>query len=192
MSKDPQLPDPKSITHQSFEILYKKFALPLMKFLVKRMGGNMDAAEEVFSHTVMAAWRGYHTFEHKSKFFTWLCRIGLNKMADYYRAEINRRSGWIAPGLEELANIGSKEISHEERLILNELRQSVKDCIALLPPEKQQLLHLRYYKEMTLKKIAEALGISERAAEGKLYRARIELREIIINKYPEYSPFSKK
>lgn len=175
-----------SLKYKSFAALYKEIALPLMKFVVKKSGGDQVAAEEVFSQTVLAALKGYETFEHKSTFFTWICRIALNKMADYYRSEINRRSGIIAPALEELANIGSKELSHEEKLILDELRASVKECIALLPPNKQQLLHLRYWKEMTLEAIADLLGISERAVEGRLYRARLELRKIMVTTHPEY------
>ena len=38
--------------HKSFVIAYRNFALPLMKFIVKRLGGNQEAAEEVFARTV--------------------------------------------------------------------------------------------------------------------------------------------
>lgn len=174
----------KTTRHQNFELIYKKFALPTMKFLVKRMGGDTTAAEEVFQRTVVAAWQGFNTFENKSTYFTWLCRIALNKMADYYREQVNYRSTFISPTLEQWANLKDRSLTPEEKLALNELRDSVHQCLDLLPEDKRNLLYLRYWKEMSLSGIAEMLGISERAAEGKLYRAKLALREVVEEKYP--------
>lgn len=166
---------------EEFVVLYKKFALPLMKFLVKRMHGNTEAAEEIFSQTILATWKSFHTFKHKSQFFTWVCRIALNKMADYYRSQIDHESHIIAPTFDILSNIPSRGISIEEKITLEELRDTVRKCLDKLPEEQHKLLYLRYWKEETTKTIAEALGISERSAEGKLYRARLALREIVVN-----------
>lgn len=170
-------------TPRSFEKLYHKFALPLMKFVVKRMGGKTTAAEEVFEETMIAAWKGYNAFEHKSKFFTWLCRIAINKTADYYRTQINYKSRFIAPGLEDLANMQDKNLTPEEKASLDELRFCVKDCLDLLPTEKRNLLYLRYWKDMTIKGISEMFGVSERSAEGKIYRAKLAFREVYLSRF---------
>lgn len=174
-----------------FVQLYQKFALPLMKFLAKRTGGNQEVAKEVFSRTVLSAWKGFHTFENKSSYFTWLCRIALNKLADYYRDQIHERSKLITPTLKDLANIKDKNLTPEEKLVLDELRACVHECLDLLPEEKRKLLYLRFWQEKTVKNIAQALGISERAAEGKIYRAKFAFRQALINKHPELinSPF---
>lgn len=183
--RKPIIPQTKSLKYRSFELMYREAALPLMKFLVKRMGGDVAAAQDVFQDTALAALKGYYTFEHKSAFFTWICRIGLNKTADYYRAQISHESRIVAPFFEEIASIGSNELSYEEKLSLLELRDNVKECLNLLPDEKRELLHMRYWLDMPIKAIAEKLGISERAAEGKVYRAKLEFREIVASKYPD-------
>jgi RNA polymerase sigma factor (sigma-70 family) len=174
-----------SLTTSTFIILYKQFALPLMKFIVKRLGGNKEVAEEVFARTVSAAWEGWSTFEHKAKFFTWLCRIALNKIADYYRQEIHQNSIVVAPFLEEIAGFKIDDLTPEEKLILDELRISVRSCLALLPQEKRRLLYLRYWKEMSISQIAKTLGVGERSVEGKIYRAKQSLKRILNLKYPE-------
>jgi RNA polymerase sigma-70 factor (ECF subfamily) len=171
--------------HKSFVIAYRSIALPLMKFIVKRLGGNKEVAEEVFAKTIAAAWEGWNKFEHKAKFFTWICRIALNKIADYYRQEIHQRSVIIAPFLEEIAEFKRDELTLEEKLILDELRISIRSCIALLPDDKRNLLYLRYWKEMTIAQIAKTLGVSERSVEGKIYRAKQNLKEILNLEYPE-------
>lgn len=185
MSKNPYTGEEKSLKYKGFEMAYKDAALPLMKFLVKRMGGDTQAAEEVFSRTAEAALKGWYSFEYKSSFFTWVCRIGLNKIADYYRDQINDRSRLIYPLFKDLANIEDKNLTPEERFAIEELRAQLKECLELISPEKRQLLQFRYWEDLTTKGIAERLGISERAAEGQLYRARLALKEVIDQKYPD-------
>ena len=172
--------------HISFVILYRSFALPLMKFIIKRVGANQETAEEVFSQTITSAWEGYHTFKNKSKFFTWICRIALNKIADYYRTEIHEQSVFVAPLLEEIAYVKDDDLAPEEKLALQEMRISVRACLSLLPPEKRQLLYLRFWKSMSIKEIAKFFGVSERSVEGKIYRAKRSLAELLVNSYPDY------
>ncbi|KKR83732.1 MAG: RNA polymerase, sigma-24 subunit, ECF subfamily [Candidatus Daviesbacteria bacterium GW2011_GWA1_41_61] len=186
MRKTPRFsPQRLAKKHERFAALYKNLALPLTKFLVKHSGGDQEAAEEVFSQTIVAAWKGWHTFEHRSSYFTWLCRIGLNKIADYYKDQVNIRSKFVFPTLSAWANIEDKSLSLEEKTALDELRESVRECLELLPEEKRKLLYLRFWQEMTVKGMAEVLGISERATEGKLYRAKLALREVLQVRNPE-------
>lgn len=182
--KNPQ----KSLRYKTFAFLYRKFNLPLMRFIIKRMGGDINGAEEVFSQTVEAALKGWYTFENKSTYFTWVCRIALNKMADYYRSQVNERSAIVAPGFEILASIGSNELNPEEKMTLDELKLSVLNCLNLLPTQKRRLLYLKYWKDLSYKEIARLLGLTERAVEGQIYRAKQALRTIIETKYPEMMP----
>ncbi len=155
-----------------FEKVYQKLALPLTKFIIKAVGGKEEVVDEVLSETFTAAWRGWHTFKHKSSYFTWLCRIALNKIADYYRDQVNRNSGIIVPLFGNLDIPDDKSLSPEEKLALKELRESVNNCLNLLPYEKRRLLWFRYWKDLSYTEMARIMNISERAVEGRLYRAR--------------------
>jgi len=182
----------KKSPHKSFVIAYKSIALPLMKFIIKRLGGNQEVAEEVFAKTVSASWQGWSRFEHKSKFFTWICRIALNKIADYYREEVHGNSVIVAPFLEEIAQAECNDLTPEEKLILDEMRISVRACLALLPKDKRKLLYLRYWKDMTIVQIAKRFNVNERSVEGKIYRAKQKLKDILDVEYPEiYKAYEK-
>lgn len=157
-----------------FEKYYKNFSKPLYKFIAKRMGSDQRVTEEIFEETAVAAWRGFKTFKHKSSYFTWLCRIALNKIADYYRAQIHHKSSIVVPLIDIITQSDTKTLSPDEALSLKELRKSVNDCLNLLPPGKRQLLQLRYWEDLSYEKIAKLTGLSIRAVEGKLYRARHE------------------
>ena len=155
-----------------FEILYKKFFSPLTRFVFKKIGSDPENADIIVSETFEAAWKGYKTFKHKSSFFTWLCRIALNKIADYYRDQINRRSHLVVPTLKKLSQIESKDIPIEEKIALDELRSKVNEVLNLLPEGKRKLLQYKYYRDLSYKEISVKMQISPRAVEGKIYRAK--------------------
>ena len=155
-----------------FEILYKKFFSPLTRFVFKKIGSDPYNADIIVSETFEAAWKGYKTFKHKSSFFTWLCRIALNKIADYYRDQINRRSHLVVPTLKKLSQIESKDIPIEEKIALDELRSKVNEVLNLLPEGKRKLLQYKYYRDLSYKEISVKMQISPRAVEGKIYRAK--------------------
>jgi RNA polymerase sigma-70 factor (ECF subfamily) len=166
-----------------FEKVYKEFYLPLTKFVMKRMGASEKEAEEVVEETAVAAWKGWNTFRHKSSYFTWLCRIALNKIADYYHDQINSRSKIVVPLIEALTETDSKSLSPEEALVLKDLKKSVNGVLNLMSPEKRRLLQFKYWYDMTYEEIGKILGISERAVEGKIYRAKHEFSKIWTGEY---------
>jgi RNA polymerase sigma-70 factor (ECF subfamily) len=155
-----------------FNSLYKKYFSPLTRFVFKKIGSNPDIAEVVIAETFEAAWVGYKTFKHKSSFFTWLCRIALNKIADYYKDQINRRSHIVVPTLKQLSQIESKDVAIDEKMALDELRQNVNKTLGLLPQNIRQLLWLKYWRDLSHKEISIILKITPRAVEGRLYRAK--------------------
>jgi RNA polymerase sigma-70 factor (ECF subfamily) len=142
------------------------------------MGVPEDKAEEVVEETFVAAWRGWNAFEHKSSYFTWLCRIALNKIADYYHDQIHHKSTIVVPLIDALADIDNKHLSPEETLALEDMKKSVNKCLDSISPEKRQLLQFRYWYDMSYKEISRILGISERAVEGQIYRAKHEFAKV--------------
>lgn len=162
---------------KSFESVYKSISGPLKRFIAKRAGQDEQVVEEIFSATMTAAWTGFKTFEKKSSYFTWICRIALNKIADYYRHEIHSRSTFMAPLLEDL--VEPEAMSPLEQLALSELQTTVQRALGLLPESSRKILHLRYWEDASLTEIAKLLNISPKAAESKLYRARKALAKVL-------------
>lgn len=177
MSKNPRPQEPGQ-KPESFVVIYKELALPLTKFVMKRMGVSGAEVEEIVQETVVAGWRGWNTFKHKSSYFTWLCRIALNKIADYYHDQINENSRIVVPIIDAITEADNKSLSPEEALALKELRKSVNNCLDLLPPKKRKLLQFRYWYNLSYNQIGKILDISERAVEGRLYRAKVCFAEV--------------
>ncbi len=105
----------------------------ILKFLLKRTGGDREVAQEVLQETFVAALKSYKTFQHKSSYFTWLGKIALNKLSDYYRDQVNRRSKVVIPAAEEFNRIVDPHITPAEKMALDELKIQVNRCLDLLP-----------------------------------------------------------
>lgn len=180
--------NPQKHAPHSFVVIYKEFALPLTKFVMKRMGASEDKVEEVVEETAVAAWKGWNSFQHKSSYFTWLCRIALNKISDYYRDQVHHKSKIVVPLIDALADIDNKSLSPEEALALKDLRKSVNGCLDLMSPEKRQLLQYRYWYDLSYDQIGKLLGISERAVEGRIYRAKEKFSEVYSSKFSREKP----
>lgn len=152
--------------------LYVEQGRKILKFILKRNGGDLQVAEEILHETFIAFLKSYKGFQHKSSFFTWLCKIALNKLADYYRKEVNYRSKVVIPSVEVFNQIIDPKISTEEKMSLDDLKTKVNQCLDLLPPKYRQLLHLKYYEELSHSEICLKLQLTSRQLEGQLYRAR--------------------
>lgn len=166
----------------------KTLASKILAFILKRNGGDLEVAQEVVQNTFVSASKSYHTFRHKSTYFTWLCKIALNKLIDYYRHQVHYRSKIVVPTLSQLNSLVDPAVSLEEQISLNELRAAVNSCLNLLPPEHRQLLHLKYYKDLSSKEIGSVLNIRPRQLEGRLRRARLALAKVISSLHPDLKP----
>ncbi len=165
-------------THVLLKELYESLGRKILSTLLKRNGGDLAAAESVLQDTFIAAYTSFHTFRHKSSYFTWLTRIALNKLADYYRDQIHHQSRMIYPTLKQLSTYEDPNLSPLEELSLTELRNQVNSSLNLLPPEYRQLLQLKYYQQLSNTDICLRLKTSPRSLEGKLYRAKKALAKI--------------
>ncbi len=159
--------------------LYQLFGQRILKIILKRNGGDLQAAEEVLSDTFTAAIKSFHTFQSKSSYFTWLTRIALNKMADYYRHEIHQHSRIIVPSVDYFNSLIDPKISLEEQVSLNDLKQKLAQSLNLIPPEYQDILTLKYFRDLSTKEICVKLDLTNRQLEGRLYRAKKSLAKVL-------------
>ena len=168
-----------------FDSIYKSVSKPLYKFIAKRVGRDEIEIEEILQQTMIAGWKGMDKFEHKSTYFTWLCRIALNKIADYYRDQINHRSRFIVPSLKAISLVEGNDISPIEKMALSELCDNVNKCLDLMPVKYRRLLWYRYWKNLSYAQIAKIMDLSDRAVEGQLYRAKANFSKVYSSKLSE-------
>ena len=158
--------------------LLDRYRAPIFR-LVRGNIREEDAALDVTQEAFIAAFAALKSYDGTRSFKTWLSRIALNKCRDWARRRAVRRLFSFALPIEAAASIADDSISADQQLADREELARVREAITKLPTAIREPLILRTMEGLTQAETAETLGISEKAVETRLYRARARLNEYL-------------
>ena len=170
---------------RAFTALVKRYEERALK-LAYAIVGNWEDARECAQDAFVKAFYGLKKFQGQSHFYTWLCRILINRCKDFLRKKKNRfhlfsfGSGAQEEGqpdfLESQAGSGLATL----KPILNkELETEIERAVRQLPFRQQSAFTLRYFEGLDLKAIAYTLEISEGAVKAHLWKAVMKMRSLL-------------
>ncbi|VAV92919.1 RNA polymerase sigma factor cnrH [hydrothermal vent metagenome] len=156
----------------AFTLLMRRFKLPLYRFAIAHVN-DADDAEDIVQETFVAAYRNLARYNPKYEVSTWLYRIALNKCRDLGRKRKTRHFlQRMTPMLEEQVSRFSALGDPETHLLeQNELQILAKKIVAL-PTKLREPLILCAIENLSQKQAGRILGISPKAVETRVYRAR--------------------
>lgn len=145
--------------------------------VVLRFVADADEAQEVTQEAFLRAWRGIGRFEGRSRFFTWLYRIGINEA----KRHVARRPPVTVVSLDEEPIPEAPDWSEapETRLEQSELRRVLTEAIQELPIEYRAPLVMRDVEGLSTREAAEAMDLGEAAFKSRLHRARLAVRRAL-------------
>jgi len=172
--------------YPNFEEIYQENARRVLN-LCFRMIGDEQTARDLAQDVWVKALRNLSEFKGKSSVSTWLYRITINHIFNYYKQQKRRR--W-----REILNLDLREGLHEEALLpgdfvgnrdpnpLDILQQKERDrivwkMIQRLPAPQRVPLILFRYEGLSYQEISEVMGISVNAVESRLHRAKLKLQK---------------
>ena len=156
----------------AFTLLMRKFKLPLYRFALRHVD-DPDDAEDIVQDTFVAAHRNLGRYNPKYAVSTWLYRITLNKCRDLGRKRKTRKFllRMTSKIEDQVTNLEAEDNPEQQMLAQSELGQLSKQ-IANLPDALRAPLILCVIEEMSHGEAARILGISVKAVETRIYRAR--------------------
>ena len=128
--------------------------------------------EDLFQEISIQLWRSYNRFEGKSKFSTWMYRVGLNTAITLYRKEKKRLN--TQPLNDQFTALAQEEYNTEIDEQMAWLYQKIKDF-----SEIDKALVLLYLEDKRYDEIAETLGISTGNARVKMNRIKERLKKML-------------
>ncbi|HEX2752438.1 MAG TPA: RNA polymerase sigma factor [Alphaproteobacteria bacterium] len=144
--------------------------------LAARILGSTGAAEDVAQEAFVRVWKHAGNWEDPkqagAKFTTWLYRIVLNLCID----EKRKRSFADIDAIPERADETPDAEANMQR---REKAARVKAALAELPERQRAAFVLCFYEDYSNKDAADMLGISVKAIESLLVRARRSLRDLL-------------
>ena len=138
-----------------------------------RMYTDSKAAhDDLFQEISIQLWRSYDRFEGKSKFSTWMYRVGLNTAITLYRKEKKRIDNGVLH--ENTPQLMVQEYDTEIDEQLDWLYKKINSF-----SEIDKALILLYLEDKKYEEISETLGISSINARVKMNRIKKKLKEMI-------------
>lgn len=147
--------------------------------LARGHAGDADAALDIVQESFIAAFAALARYDRARPFRLWIARIALNKCHDWARRRAVRRFFTFARPIEDAAAVADPTPTPEAAAQSGAEVARIQDAIAALPVPLRDVLLLRAIEGASQAETARTLGISEKAVETRLYRARGKLAAML-------------
>lgn len=146
---------------------------PLMRYIIAPILPREQDREECLSDAALRVWEKIESFDPaRGSWTAWLTAVTRNTALNHVRR--------ISPEGEELSEtVPSHALSPEETMVQRERAEALYAALARLGQRERLLFYRKYYYRQSTAQIAVELGMTERAVEGRLYRIKKQLREML-------------
>jgi RNA polymerase sigma-70 factor (ECF subfamily) len=162
----------------AMEEFYNIYRSRLYSLILEQVGRDEAVAEDLVQEVFLAALGSLDKFRGDSQLYTWLRSIALHKIKDFYRRQAREpkpeKSSPDFDAMKHLEQIGDNKPATSTVMESEEVRQSVHQ-------DYQEVLVLKYLKDMPVLAISEIMGRSPKSVEGLLSRARKAMRDNLEN-----------
>jgi RNA polymerase sigma factor (sigma-70 family) len=141
--------------------------------------GDADEALDVTQETFVAAFAALERYDGARPFRVWIARIALNKCRDWARRRAVRRFFTGARPIDEALEIRDVRATPEEALASARALARINAAVAALPATLKNPLLLCAIEGMSQIEAGQVLGLTPKAVETRLYRARAKLSEML-------------
>jgi RNA polymerase sigma-70 factor (ECF subfamily) len=161
----------------AFESVFDECSTAFYRFFAVRTRDRHHADDLMQQLWMQARPRGVSITAGEIEF--WLRSVARNLLATFWRKRLRRGVAQAADSqvASELARRLATEELPTAELERREYRELLLLAITELSAAEQELILGCYYEGLSHAALAARLGVSERAIEGRLYRARQTLRE---------------
>jgi len=165
----------------AFEQLFADYFDGLYRYALTHLDFDEALAAEIVQSTLCIALEKLDSYRGDSALFTWLCGCCRFEISAWYR---RRKRAPVQLGLVEdqpeirvvLNSLACGRTGPDEELRQKEVKRMVHLALDHLPPRYGRALEWKYFDGLSVNEIATQLGVSPKAAESVLSRAREAFR----------------
>jgi RNA polymerase sigma-70 factor (ECF subfamily) len=167
-----------------FDLYYDK----VLNYVFRRVL-NTEYAKDITSNTFLKALKNLDQFEWRNgpfSFSGWIFKIATNEVNQYFRKQNRYKLTIDDPDFKELGD-NNKVVEEIEKKIDNDKHLLILNkAIKQLKPIYQDILHLKYFEEMSYEEISQVLNKNESTIRVYSKRAKEELRTILESNASEF------
>lgn len=161
--------------NEAFGVLYERYVRKIYNYIYYRTG-NINEAEDLTAKVFHRAFRHIESYNQRGvPFSAWLYRIAHNLVANWYRDKSRKKEVALDDHYPSLFHFDFPESSLEK----TEESEKLIKAIRKLPPERQQLIILKFVEGLSNSEIGLIMRKSEGAIKSLYHRTLESLRKEI-------------
>lgn len=160
----------------AYRIFYDVYFDRLSRYLLVVAGGDEGAARDALQSTLVRVVRHIKVFPDDRTLWSWLAVLARSALRDQSRK--HRRYLAFLDRFTQHAR-AEHEVSGSRDADAT-LLEALGRVLAKLPSEERELVERKYFSRETVRDIAQALRITEKAVESRLARMRQKLKEALL------------
>jgi RNA polymerase sigma-70 factor, ECF subfamily len=158
---------------EAFGLLYARYLDRIYNYIYYRTG-NVHDAEDLTARVFQRAMKHILNYQDRGvPFSAWLYRIAHNLVANWYRDRSRKKELTIT----EKMVLPAKHEHPETTILRTEKQDALLRLIRTLPPDRQQLLILKFVEHYSNAEVGEIMGRSEGAVKSLYHRTLLALRD---------------
>jgi RNA polymerase sigma-70 factor (ECF subfamily) len=159
----------------AFGELYERYTERIFNYVYYRTG-NVHDAEDLTARVFQRAMNHIQNYTDRGvPFSAWLYRIAHNLVANWHRDRSRKQEIPI----DDLPVLPARSDHPETTLVRTEEQDALLRLIRRLPPERQNLLILKFVENLSNAEIGQIMGRSEGAVKSLYHRTLLALRDEI-------------
>jgi len=167
----------------AFEQLVGRYDRKLLRIALS-VTHNREDSQDAVQEAFLKAFQNLGQFREQSQFSTWLIRITLNQSLMKLRKQRTVREVSLDEDFQADGEMLSMEVADwspnpEELYRVSELRQILIKTLEELPRILRTVFVLRDIEALSIDQTAAVLNLSHTAVKARLWRARLQLRELL-------------
>jgi RNA polymerase sigma-70 factor, ECF subfamily len=157
--------------NENIKQLWLELHSRLKAFIIKKIHDD-EAAEDILQEVFIRIHSNIDTLRDNSKLQAWIYQITRNLIADHFN-QIKMEN--------QLQAVSEKEEEDPSMEYMSEALRDMTNMMDDLPPEYCEALCLTELGGMSQKMYAEKIGISYSGAKSRVQRARVMLKDMLMN-----------
>ncbi len=147
---------------------------PLLGYLIAPIVSEQQDREDCLSEVILKVMENIQQYDpDRASFTTWLTAIARNTALNKLRQNQKRQEKTMDEQMP------SNEPTPEENLLRKERKKTLQQTLNQLHHKDRILFYRKYYYCQSTAQIAAEMGVSQRAIEGRLYRIKKHLRDLL-------------
>lgn len=153
--------------------LYNRTYNPVY-FTVKALVKDEDAAQDIVQDAYVKGFQSLGQLKESNKFCAWMKTIAHNKAIDYLRKSKPVVFSQMSTDSDEAMEFEDDRLENLPDVVVDqkETTRLVKEILDSLNDEQRAVIGMFYYEQMSVREIAETLGVSENTVKSRLSYGR--------------------